>query len=152
VNILVPPLPPQRVDRILRAPQTVPTIADRLDAARVPWAWYATGWGGGAAAVKRGLVPHHNPFQYVKRIMETPEGLAHIRDASEFSRALRDGSLPSVAFVKPHAKDNAHADSSTVGAGDRWIAEAGREGMASRYRRGAAGVGPYDSGGGRVSH
>src|SRR5206468_13101657 len=52
-------------------------------------------------------------FQYVKRIMETPGGRSHIRDASEFVRALRGGGLPSVAFVKPHWKDNAHAVSST---------------------------------------
>jgi phospholipase C len=147
VNNLDPPYPPQRVDLILRAPQTTPTIADRLDAARIGWAWYATGWSGGADAVQQGLVPHHNPFQYVKRIMETPEGRAHIRDASEFSRALREGGLPSVAFVKPHAKDNAHAVSSTVGAGDRWIAEMVRAVMASRYWPRVAIVITYDEAG-----
>ena len=152
VNNLDPPYPPQRVDSILRAPQTVPTIADRLDAAGITWAWYATGWGGGANAVKQGLVPHHNPFQYVKRIMETPEGRAHIRDASEFSRVLRQGGLPAVAFVKPHAKDNAHAVSSTVGAGDRWIADMIREVMASRYWPRVAVVITYDEGGGWFDH
>ena len=152
VNNLDPPYPPQRVDRILRAPQTVPTIADRLDAARITWAWYATGWGGGADAVKRGLVPHHNPFQYVKRIMETPDGRAHIRDASEFGRALREGGLPAVSFVKPHAKDNAHAASSTVGAGDRWIADMVRGIMASRYWPRVAVVITYDEGGGWFDH
>src|SRR5207245_9006059 len=129
------PTPPTRppLGALTRRPaQTAPTIADRLDAAGIGWAWYATGWGGGADAVKQGLVPHHNPFQYVKRIMETPEGRARVRDASEFSRALREGGLPAVAFVKPHAKDNAHAVSSTVGAGDRWIAEMVRAVMASR--------------------
>jgi len=152
VNNLDPPYPPQRVDHILRTPQTAPTIADRLDAAGVTWAWYAAGWGGGADAVKQGLMPHHNPFQYVKRIMETPEGRAHIRDAAEFSRALRDGGLPSVAFVKPHSKDNAHAVSSTVGAGDRWIAEMVREVMASRYWPRVAVVITYDEGGGWFDH
>ena len=152
VNNLDPPYPPQRAGAILREPQTVPTIADRLDAARITWAWYATGWAGGADAVKQGLVPHHNPFQYVKRIMETPEGRAHIRDASEFSRALREGGLPAVSFVKPHAKDNAHAVSSTVGAGDRWIAEMVREVMASRYWPRVAVVITYDEGGGWFDH
>src|SRR5207249_878972 len=73
VNNLDPPYPPQRVANILDVPQTAPTIADRLDAGGVPWRWYATGWGAGVDAVKQGLVPHHNPFQYVKRIMESPE-------------------------------------------------------------------------------
>jgi acid phosphatase len=152
VNNLDPPYPPQRAGAILREPQTAPTIADRLDAARITWAWYATGWGGGADAVKQGLVPHHNPFQYVKRIMETPEGRGHIRDASEFSRALREGGLPAVSFVKPHAKDNAHAVSSTVGAGDRWIGEIVRAVMASRYWPRVALVITYDEGGGWFDH
>src|SRR5881296_3691175 len=72
VNNLDPPYPPQRVPNILQTPQTAPTIADRLDAAGVSWRWYATGWGAGADAVKQGLMPHHNPFQYVQRIMESP--------------------------------------------------------------------------------
>ena len=152
VNNLDPPYPPQRTEHILRAPQATPTIADRLDAAGITWVWYATGWGGGADAVKQGLMPHHNPFQYVRRIMETPEGRTHIRDASDFSRALRDGGLPSVAFVKPHWKDNAHAVSSTVGAGDRWIGEMVREVMASRYWPRVVVVITYDEGGGWFDH
>jgi phospholipase C len=152
VNDLDPPYPPQRAKQILAEPQTLPTIADRLDAAKVSWTWYATGWGAGADAVTAGLVPHHNPFQYVKRIMETPEGRAHIRDASRFSAALRDGTLPSVAWVKPHGKDNAHAVSSTVGAGDRWIAAMVREVMASQYWRRVAIVITYDEGGGWFDH
>jgi len=51
--------------------------------------------------LKAGLFPHHNPFQYVKRIMESPDGRAHIRDGREFTAALRDGTLPAVSFVKP---------------------------------------------------
>ena len=152
VNNLDPPYPPQRVKNILRTPQTLPTIADRLDAAGVSWTWYATGWGAGDDAVRQGLRPHHNPFQYVKRIMETPEGRSHIRDASGFTAALRDGSLPSVAFVKPHAKDNAHPDSSTVGAGDRWIGDMVREIMASRYWQRVVVVITYDEGGGWFDH
>ena len=51
VNNLDPPYPPQRTTQILKMSQTVPTIADRLDEAGITWAWYATGWGGGADAV-----------------------------------------------------------------------------------------------------
>ena len=152
VNNLDPPYPPQRVANILDVPQTAPTIADRLDAGGVPWRWYATGWGAGVDAVKQGLVPHHNPFQYVKRIMESPEERAHIRDASEFVRALREGGLPAVAFVKPHARQNAHPVSSTVGAGDRWIGEMVKAIMASRYWSRVAVVITYDEGGGWFDH
>ncbi len=152
VNNLDPPYPPQRVPNILQTPQTAPTIADRLDAAGVSWRWYATGWGAGADAVKQGLMPHHNPFQYVQRIMESPEGRAHIRDASEFVKALRAGGLPAVAFVKPHWKENAHPFSSTVGAADRWIGEMVTAIMASRYWSRVAVVITYDEGGGWFDH
>jgi phospholipase C len=152
VNNLDPPYPPQRVGHILAEPQTVPTIADRFDAAGISWCWYAAGWGAGREAVSRGLVPHHNPFQYVKRIMETPEGRTHLADASEFPRALREGGLPAVSFVKPPAGDNAHPFSSSVGAGDRWIGAMMREVMASRYWPRIAVVITYDEGGGWFDH
>jgi phospholipase C len=152
VNNLDPPYPPQRTMQILDTPQVAPTIAGRLDAADVTWAWYAAGWAAGADAVKQGLMPHHNPFQYVSWVMERPEDRARIRDASEFPKALRDGSLPAVAFVKPHSRDNAHAVSSTVGAGDRWIGAMVREVMASRYWPRVAVVITYDEGGGWFDH
>lgn len=152
VNNLDPPYPPQRVPHILRVPQTMPTIADRLDAASVSWAWYAAGWAAGAEAVRHGLMPHRNPFQYVKRIMETPEGRAHIRDVEDLVSALRGGGLPEVAFVKPAARDDAHALSSTIGAGDRWIREVVREIMASRYWPRVVVVITYDEGGGWFDH
>jgi len=107
---------------------------------------------GRRAPIDHIVVLHHNPFQYVRRIMETPEGRTLIRDASEFSRALRDGGLPSVAFVKPHWKDNAHAVSSTVGAGDRWVGEMVRAVMSSRYWPRVAGLITYDEGGGWFDH
>jgi len=152
VNNLDPPYPPQRVRRFMRTPQTLPTIGDRLDAAGVSWRWYAPGWGAGADAVKNGLVPHHNPFQYVKRIMETPEGRAHIADAEEFTAALANGTLPSVSFVKPHARKNAHPAWSTVGAADQWIGETVRAIMKSPLWPRAAVVVTYDEGGGYFDH
>jgi phospholipase C len=97
-------------------------------------------------------MPHHNPFQYMKRVMESPEGRDKIRDASEFTVALGDGTLPAVAFVKPHWADNAHANSSTVGAGDRFVGSMVRAVMASRYWPKAAVVITYDEGGGWFDH
>jgi phospholipase C len=152
VNNLDPPYPPQRVRAILTRPATDPTIGDRLDAAGVPWRWYAAGWGAGADAVAHGLLPHHNPFQYMQRVMETPEGRARIRDGSEFVMALRDGTLPAVAFVKPHARENAHANTSTVGAGDRFVGDMVRAVMASRYWPRVVVVVTYDEGGGWFDH
>lgn len=152
VNNLDPPYPPQRVKSVMRRALTDVTIGDRLDEAKVSWRWYAAGWGAGADAVAKGLMPHHNPFQYVKRVMESPEGRDRIRDGAEFVSALRDGTLPSVAIVKPHWSHNAHAVSSTVGAGDRFIGEMVREVMASRYWPRAAVIVTYDEGGGWFDH
>lgn len=50
---------------------------------------------------------HHNPFQYIERIMESPERRAQIQDVSEFQAALSRGTLPAVAFVKPQWAENA---------------------------------------------
>src|SRR5262249_54840911 len=61
-------------------------------------------------------------------------------------------SLPSVAFVKPHAKDNAHPATSTVGGGDRWVGDMVREIMASRYWPRVVVVITYDEGGGWFDH
>ena len=130
----------------------MPTIGDRLDAAGVSWRWYAPGWASGADAVKNGLLPHHNPFQYMKRIMETPEGRAHIADAADFTAALANGTLPSVSFVKPHALKNAHPNTSTVGAGDHWIGEMMRAIMQSPLWPRVAVVITYDEGGGYFDH
>jgi phospholipase C len=152
VNNLDPPYPPQRVKSVMKRPATDATIADRLDAANVSWRWYAGGWGAGADAVKNGLVPHHNPFQYIKRIMESPESRDRIRDVSEFTIALSHGTLPAVAFVKPHWAENAHANSSTVGAGDRFVRAMVGAVMASRYWPKTAIVITYDEGGGWFDH
>jgi phospholipase C len=152
VNNMDPPYPPQRVRNVTRTPQTLPTIGDRLDAAGVSWRWYATGWGSGADAVKNGLIPHHNPFQYMKRIMETPEGRARVADAADFTTALASGTLPSVSFVKPHSLKNAHPNTSTVGAGDRWIGEMMRAIMQSPLWPRVAVVITYDEGGGYFDH
>jgi phospholipase C len=152
VNNLDPPYPPQRVKSVMKQPLTDTTIGDRLDAANVSWRWYAAGWGAGADAVAKGLVPHHNPFQYMKRIMESPDGRAKIQDASEFTLALSHGTLPAVAFVKPHSAENAHANWSTVGAGDRFIGNMVTAVMASPYWPKVAIVITYDEGGGWFDH
>ena len=137
---------------MVKQPLTQPTIGDRLDAKGVSWRWYAGGWSAGKDAVAAGLMPHHNPFQYVKRVMETAAGREHIRDAADFPTALSNGSLPAVAFVKPPAPRNAHPAYSSVGAGDRWIGETVRAIMASPYWPRSVIVITYDEGGGWFDH
>jgi phospholipase C len=152
VNNLDPPYPPQRVKLVLKTPQTRPTIGDRLDARSVSWRWYAGGWGGGADAVRHGLIPHYNPFQYFKGVMESETRRARIADSTDFVRAVRAGDLPSVAWVKPPAKDTGHPNVSTVGAGDRFVGDMVREIMQSRYWPRVVLVITYDEGGGWFDH
>jgi len=153
VNNLDPPYPPQRLPTVMKRALTQPTIGDRLDAKGVSWRWYAGGWSAGKDAVAAGLMPHHNPFQYVKRIMDTPDGRERIRDAAEFPTALRDRTLPrshSSSRTPPRKRTPRvfhRRPPATAGSG-----ETVREIMASRYWPRTAVVITYDEGGGWFDH
>src|SRR5256886_2253119 len=82
VNTLDPPYPPQRLPTVMKQPLTQPTIGDRLDAKGVSWRWYAGGWSAGKDAAAAGPMPHPNPFQYVTRVIDTPDGREPIPDAA----------------------------------------------------------------------
>ncbi len=135
-------------------PQTFPTIGDRLSAAGIGWAWYHEGWNGGQPAVRgnQGYIPHHNPFTYFKSIMEHPAMRAHLQDVTDFRRALAEGTLPPVAFVKANGPNNAHGGYSTVAAGDALVGEIVGAVMRSRYWSRVAIVLTYDEGGGWFDH
>ncbi len=135
-------------------PQTFPTIGDRLSGAGITWAWYHEGWNGGNPPVRgnAGYIPHHNPFTYVKQIMEDPTMRAHLQDLAEFRRALRDGTLPQVAFLKANGPHNAHGGYSTVADGDRWVGEIVTAVMQSPYWDRVAILLTYDEGGGWFDH
>ena len=135
-------------------PQTFPTIGDRLSAAGVTWAWYHEGWNGGNPTVRgnAGYIPHHNPFVYVKQIMENPAMMAHLQDLSDFRRALQEGTLPQVVFVKANGPHNGHGGYSTVAGGDRWVGETVTAIMESPYWPRVAILLTYDEGGGWFDH
>jgi phospholipase C len=135
-------------------PQTFPTIGDRLTAAGVTWAWYHEGWNGGNPTVRgnKGYIPHHNPFSYFKQIMESDAMRAHLQDLTDFWRALAEGTLPQVAFLKANGPNNAHGGYSTVAAGERWVGEVMTALMQSPYWPRLAIVLTYDEGGGWFDH
>ena len=151
---LQPWYPPHVLDARRAPPQTFPTIGDRLSAAGISWAWYHEGWNGGSPRVigDGGYKPHHNPFTYFRQIMEDPTMRAHLRDLTDFRRALADGALPHVAFVKAGSSHNAHAGSSTVAAGDRWVGDVVGAVMRSRYWDRVAILLTYDECGGWYDH
>ncbi len=118
-------------------PQTVPTIADRLDAKGVSWAWYSGAWDMASEAtsqtrpaVFRGTVQfqtHHQPFNYYANfdpVTHATYRTAHLRDFDrEFLADAAAGRLPSVTFYKPRGNLNQHAGYANVADGDAHIAE-----------------------------
>lgn len=52
---------------------------------------------------------HHQPFNYFARYADgTRAKTEHLRDISDFTAALRNGTLPAVSFVKPLGLQNEH--------------------------------------------
>ena len=116
--------------------QAAPTIADRLDAKGVSWAWYSGAWatassGGteGRAVIYKGKVnfqPHHQPFNYYASFDPATRAgyrAAHLKDFdSDFLADAAAGRLPAVAFYKPQGNLNQHPQYSVIGDGDAHIA------------------------------
>ena len=117
-------------------PQRAATIADRLDAKGVSWAWYSGSWNAASAGtpaardiIYKGDVrfqPHHQPFNYYAAFdpaTRAPYRAAHLKDFdSEFLADAAAGRLPAVSFYKPQGNLNQHPGSSTVALGDAHIA------------------------------
>ena len=116
--------------------QTAPTIADRLDAKGVSWAWYSGAWatasaGGaeGRAVIYKGKVqfqPHHQPLNYYASFDPATRAAyraAHLKDFDrDFLADAAAGKLPAVAFYKPQGNLNQHPQYSVIGDGDAHIA------------------------------
>ena len=117
-------------------PQTAATIADRLDARGVSWAWYAGAWKAASAGTPeaRGVIykgtqrfqPHHQPFNYYAAfdpVAHAAYRSAHLKDFdTDFVADAAAGRLPAVSFYKPQGNLNQHPGSSTVALGDEHLA------------------------------
>ena len=90
--------------------QTNPTIGDRLSDKNISWAWYAGGWDD----ILKGkddnnFQYHHQPFLYYAKYADgTQAKKDHLKDENNFIEAAKNGTLPSVSFVKPVGKNNEH--------------------------------------------
>ncbi|MBY0408018.1 MAG: hypothetical protein K2Q01_10025, partial [Rickettsiales bacterium] len=86
----------------LMPPQTLPTIADRLEKAGVSWAWYAGGWDDANAGRPSELFQfHHQPFVYFAGFERGgARREAHLKDVKDFLHDLAAGTLPAVSFYK----------------------------------------------------
>ena len=101
-------------------PQTFVTIGDRLSDAGVSWAWYAEGWNDAVAGHPAPtFTPHQQPFIYFTRHAPGTKARAeHLKDEKDLWQALRDGTLPAVAWYKP-----LDVDSDNAGEGSMLVAE-----------------------------
>ena len=117
--------------------QTQATIADRLDAKHVGWAWYAGGWNTVTAGtpearkeIYAGRVlfqPHHQPLNYYTAfdpVAHADARAAHFKDFDTHFFADADaGKLPAVTFYKPQGNLNHHAGYANLSDGDAHIAQ-----------------------------
>jgi phospholipase C len=147
--------------------QTYPTIADRLEAASLSWAWYNEGWttvkdwalktafgsGDGSVVVDtpEGYLPHHNPFQYLPTWSKNVQA-GRMRDSADFLEDVRNGKLPAVSFLKPTGSSDEHPANSAPRWGERWVMSLLRALGESKLWEKSAVIITYDEGGGFWDH
>ena len=151
-------------------PQTMTTIGDTLTAKGVTWAWYAGAWN---AAVADGTQPpeaprkmintsvngapyfvtHHQPFNYFTRFAPgTADRERHLKDYTDLTAAIEQGTLPQVAFYKPQGTLNEHPGYADVLSGDQHIADLVAKIKASPLWASTAIIITYDENGGFWDH
>lgn len=86
-----------------------PNIGDRMNAAGISWNWYSGGWDAAAAGNPGPLFQyHHQPFNYFKDYAVGGPQRHHLQDETKFFEAAKNGTLPTVSFVKPYGAENEH--------------------------------------------
>lgn len=112
VNTVQPASPPARAGQVslpLIDDDVYPNIGDRLSDAGISWNWYSGGWDDAAAGNPGALFQyHHQPFNYFADYAPGQPGRAHLQDEKRFFHAARNGTLPTVSFVKPYGAENEH--------------------------------------------
>jgi acid phosphatase len=86
-----------------------PTIGDRLMAKNISWNWYSGGWDAVLKDPKSAPLFqfHHQPLNYFSSFA-APPGRNHLKDETQFIAAAKNGTLPTVSFVKPYGAENEH--------------------------------------------
>lgn len=77
-----------------------PTMADLLMPSKVSWKYYE-----GAMPEQFGL---WNPLPGFKKFMDSKELMSHLVPNTQYFRDLRDGTLPSVAWIVPNTIESEH--------------------------------------------
>jgi len=86
-----------------------PNIGDELSAKNVGWNWYSGGWNDAVAGHPGPLFQyHHQPLNYWANYAPGQPGRTHLKDETDFTAAAKNGTLPTVSFVKPYGAENEH--------------------------------------------
>jgi phospholipase C len=134
--------------------QTQPTIGDRLSAKDISWAWYSGGWNDALAGKPDPLFQfHHQPFAYFANYADgTPAKTKHLKDITDFFKALKTERLPAVSFIKPLGPDNEHPGYANLIRGQQYVADLVSAVKASDYWEDTVILITYDENGGRWDH
>jgi phospholipase C len=134
--------------------QTLPTIGDRLNDKQVSWVWYSGGWDNALAGNPDPTFQfHHQPFIYFANYADgTQAKKDHLKDETEFIAAAKNGTLPSVSFVKPLGINNEHPGYSNVEAGENHTVELINDVLSGPNGKDAVIIVTYDENGGFWDH
>lgn len=134
--------------------QTIPTIGDRLSDKQVTWAWYSGGWDNALAGHPDPTFQfHHQPLAYFANYADGKQAKKdHLKDETEFITAAKNGTLPSVSFVKPLGINNEHPGYSDVENGESHAVELINDVLNGPNGKDAVIIVTYDENGGFWDH
>lgn len=149
-----PPIKPGIAPAKQLPPQTMATLGDRLSDKNISWAWYSGGWNDAIAGkATKNFQYHHQPYVYFKRYAEgSADRAVHLKDETDFIRALDTGTLPAVSFYKPVGDLNEHPGYAELLAGEQHIADLLARIETSPQWKNTAVIVTYDENGGFWDH
>ncbi len=102
-------------------PSPLRNIGDELNEKNISWAYYGDQWSAYLANPDNNYVTPDNtycnicnPFQYSTSIMTSASGRAHNQDTTDLYKAIQNGTLPAVSYVKPDGWLDGHPASSKL--------------------------------------
>jgi phospholipase C len=102
-------------------PSPLRNIGDELNEKGISWAYYGDQWNAYLANPDNNYVTPDNTycnicnfFQYSTSIMTSASGRAHNQDTIDLYKAIHDGTLPAVSYVKPDGWLDGHPASSKL--------------------------------------
>jgi phospholipase C len=102
-------------------PSPLRNIGDALSEKHISWAYYGDQWStylanpdGNYVTADNTYCNICNPFQYSTSIMTSASGRSHLKDTTDLYRAIEEGTLPAVSYVKPDGWLDGHPASSKL--------------------------------------